>query len=266
MPKGFIGKTALITGASGGIGYELAKVFAGEGWNLILVARQAEKLRDFSEGLSQRGVTVHTLAKDLAVPQAAEELFKEISARSWRVDALVNNAGVGSFGFFSETDLSHESRMIELNIACLTKLTKLFLKPMMTRGEGYILNVASTAAFQPGPFMAVYYASKAYVLSFSEALAEETASSGIIVTALCPGATRTGFQDAASMQSSKLFKNHAMDARAVALEGYRGMIQGKRIVIPGLKNRIMAASVRFAPRRLVTKAVRKIQEADKSSK
>ena len=136
---------------------------------------------------------------------------------------------------------------------------------MAAQGSGYILNVASTAAFQPGPLMAVYYASKAYVLSFSEALADELESSGVFVTALCPGATKTGFQDAAKMRSSKLFKNHAMDAAEVARQGYDGMMRGKRIVIPGIKNRVMAASVRFVPRRFVTKIVRKIQEVDKAS-
>ena len=260
-------KTALITGASGGIGYELAKVFAANGWDLILTARSGSKLKEFGEGLSSRhGIAVHILAKDLAEPQAAEELFREISAKSWHVDALVNNAGIGSFGFFSETDLLLESRLLELNITSLTKLTKLFLKPMTERREGYILNVASTAAFLPGPLMAVYYASKAYVLSFSEALADEVEPLGVRVTALCPGATETGFQDAAKMRSSKLFKNHAMSAAQVASEGYQGMIRGKRIVIPGVKNRVMVASVRFVPRRLVTKVVRKIQEVDKSAK
>jgi short-subunit dehydrogenase len=203
---------------------------------------------------------------DLARPQAAEELFSECEARSWRVDALVNNAGTGSFGFFSETDLLLESKLLELNVVSLTKLTKLFLKPMIARGGGYILNVASTAAFQPGPLMAVYYASKAYVLSFSEALADEVARAHVFVTALCPGATRTGFWETANMQSPKLFKNHSMDAADVAAQGYDGMIRGKRIVVPGFLNKVMAASVRFVPRSFVTRVVRKIQEADKASR
>lgn len=267
MPGHALGKTALITGASNGIGYELAKVFAKNGWDLILTARGADKLREFVKDLSGRYmINAHAVMKDLADPRGAEELFKECRAKSWSVDALVNNAGVGSFGFFSETDLLLESKLLELNIASLTKLTKLFLKPMIARGGGYILNVASTAAFQPGPLMAVYYASKAYVLSFSEALADELTRSHVFVTALCPGATKTGFQDAANMQGSKLFKDHAMNAADVAAAGYDGMMRGKRIVIPGIKNRVMAASVRFAPRRLVTKIVRKIQEVDKVSR
>jgi len=267
LPKQPLGKTALITGASGGIGYELAKVFAKNGWDLILVARGADKLREFAKDLSGRyKIKAHVVTKDLADPRGAEELFKECGSRSWSVDALVNNAGVGTFGFFSETDLLLESRLIELNITSLTKLTKFFLKPMIARGGGAILNVASTAAFQPGPLMAVYYASKAYVLSFSEALADELAHSNVSVTALCPGATKTGFQDAANMRHSKLFKDHVMDAADVAAAGYDGMMRGKRIVIPGVKNRLMAASVRFAPRRFVTKIVRKIQEVDKASR
>ncbi len=266
MPKRFLGKNALITGASKGIGYELAKVFAREGWNLILVARSSEKLKEFAAKLSsEHGVAVHLIVKDLGEPQGAEELFRECDAKSLRVDALVNNAGVGSFGNFSETDLLWESKLLDLNISSLTKLTKFFLKPMIARGGGFILNVASTAAFQPGPLMAVYYASKAYVLSFSEAIADELAGSKVSVTALCPGATKTGFQDAARMQPSKLFKKHAMAAADVAEQGYEAMIQGKRIVIPGVKNWVMATLVKFVPRRIVMKLVRKIQEADKAS-
>lgn len=256
-------KTALVTGASGGIGYELADVFARNGWDLILVARNASKLRESAARFSHdHGVNAHAVEKDLARPGAARELFREVEGRSWRVDALVNNAGIGTFGLFAETDLALETDLIELNITSLTQLTKLFLKPMLARKEGAILNVASTAAFQPGPLMAVYYASKAYVLSFSEALANELAGTGVSVTVLCPGATKTGFQDAARMGDSKLFKRHAMNARDVAEAGYRGLVQKRMIVIPGIKNRVMAASVRFAPRSLVTKVVRKIQETD----
>ncbi len=255
---------ALITGASGGIGYELAKIFAQNGWNLILVARSQEKLNSFSKEISkQHGISAHVIVKDLTDPESASELYREVELKSWTVDALVNNAGIGSFGFFSQTDFAVEASLLELNVVTLTKLTKLFLKPMIQRGEGYVLNVASTAAFQPGPLMAVYYASKAYVLSFSEAIADELEGSGVSVTALCPGATLTGFRDAAGMQRSRLYKLRVMDVKRVAREGYDGMIQRKRVVIPGTLNKVLVSGSRLLPRKLVTKVTRKIQEADK---
>ena len=261
----FRSKRALITGASGGIGLELAREFASDGWDLILVARSAAKLADISQELSAaHAIRVECLPMDLSVAGSSSTLFEACRDRSWRVDALVNNAGIGSFGLFHDTPLSESRRLLDLNIVSLTELTRLFMEPMIRRGEGYILNVASTAAFQPGPLMAVYYASKAYVLSFSEALSNETRGTGVHVSVLCPGATATGFQEAARMGHSKLFKRHVMSAEEVARKGYRGLIAHRTLVVPGLKNKLLTFGVRFSPRWLVPIVVRKIQESDKT--
>jgi uncharacterized protein len=253
--------TALVTGASGGIGLELARLFAADGHDLVLAARSRDKLSELAEELGGRhGVGVRVLSADLARAEAPREIFEELRAAGVSVDALVNNAGIGSYGLFAETDLKSELDLLQINVVALTHLTKLFLPAMIARRRGYVLNVASTAAFQPGPLMAVYYASKAYVLSLSEALANETGGTGVSVTALCPGPTETGFVAAAGMSESKLFDANVMGAREVAVEGYRGMLAGNTIVIPGFRNRLLASSYRLAPRGLITKVVRGIQE------
>lgn len=253
--------TALVTGASGGIGEELARLFAADGHDLVLVARSRDKLARLSEELGgKHGVRARVVASDLARPEAPREIFEELGAEAVAVDALVNNAGVGSYGLFAETDLQSELELLQLNVVALTHLTKLFLPGMIARRRGYVMQVASTAAFQPGPLMAVYYASKAYVLSLSEALANECAGTGVRVSALCPGPTETGFVAAAGMGDSKLFDRAVMDARTVAVEGYRGLLAGKTIVIPGLRNNLLARSIGLFPRGLVTKVVRGIQE------
>jgi short-subunit dehydrogenase len=253
--------TALVTGASGGIGEELARLFAADGHGLVLVARGEEKLRRLADELeSKHNVGARVLASDLSRADAPREIFEELEREGVRVDALVNNAGVGSYGLFAETDLRRESELLQINVVALTHLTKLFLPAMVGRRRGYVCNVASTAAFQPGPLMAVYYASKAYVLSFSEALANECEGTGVRVSALCPGPTETGFVAAAGMQESKLFDRGAMTARDVALAGYRGLLAGKTVVIPGARNALLARTVGMMPRKLVTKVVRGIQE------
>ncbi len=253
--------TALVTGASGGIGEELARLFAADGHDLVLVARSRDKLARLAEELGARhGVRARVLPADLARPEAPREIFEELGRAGVPVDALVNNAGFGSYGPFAETDLGQELELLQVNVVALTHLTKLFLPGMLARRRGYVMNVASTAAFQPGPLMAVYYASKAYVLSFSEALSNECGGTGVRVSALCPGPTETGFVAAAGMGDSKLFDRAVMDARTVAAEGYRGMLAGKAIVIPGLRNSLLARSIGFFPRNLVTKVVRGIQE------
>src|SRR5947209_3236252 len=253
--------TALVTGASGGIGEELARLFAADGHSLVLVARSRDKLSALAEELSDKhNVNARVLPADLARAEAPHEIFEELQSDAVTVDALVNNAGIGSYGLFAETDAKTELDLLQINVVALTHLTKLFLPQMIARRRGYVLNVASTAAFQPGPLMAVYYASKAYVLSFSEALANETSGTGVRVSVLCPGPTETGFVAAAGMGESKLFDANVMSARAVAVEGYRGMLSGKTIVIPGLRNRLLASGYRFAPRGLITKVVRGIQE------
>ena len=255
-------RTALITGASSGIGLELARVFARERWDLVLVSRNLSRLDALASELSnQYGISAQPIAQDLSDPEAPSALFEEIQRRSLRIDALVNNAGIGSFGPFMQIGLERDIELLEINVMSLTKLTKLFLAPMLERREGYVLNVASTAAFQPGPLMAVYYASKAYVLSLSEALAYEVRGSGVSVSALCPGATATDFQERAQMTRSKLFRRNVMRADVVAEAGYRGMMQRKAVILPGLANKLIANSSRFAPRSVVVRIVRKVQEA-----
>lgn len=253
--------TALITGASGGIGEELARLFAADGHDLVLVARSEDKLAHLAAELGgAHNVEARIIVSDLARPEAPREIFDELRAAGVRVDVLVNNAGFGSYGQFAETDLRHELGLLQVNIVALTHLTKLFLPAMIERKMGYVMNVASVAAFQPGPLMAVYYASKAYALHFSEAIANELAGAGVVVSALCPGPTDTGFVAAAGMEQSKLFELGAMDARTVAVEGYRGLFAGKAIVVTGLRNKLTARLVGFAPRAWVTKVVRGIQE------
>jgi uncharacterized protein len=253
---------ALVTGASSGIGADLARELAQGGHDLVLAARGADKLRALGDELEKtHAIRAHVIAADLAEPNAAETLVAELARRQLNVDILVNNAGYALYGPFAETDAADELRMIQLNIVALTQLTKLLVPGMLARKQGRILNVASTAAFQPGPLMAVYYASKAYVLSFSEALANECAGSGVTVTALCPGPTRTGFQARANMEKSKLVSGkEIMTSAAVARIGYRALMKGKAVVIPGASNKMMAQAVRFLPRSTVTKLVRSAQE------
>jgi uncharacterized protein len=256
-----VSKTALITGASGGIGYELALLFARDGFDCILVARGHEKLNALAARLeSEFRVKTMVLPKDLSNPSAVDEIYEEISAASMRVDVLVNNAGFPVFGLFSETDLDTELEMLQVNVVALTQLTKLFLRGMIERRYGRILNLASTAAFEPGPLMAVYYASKAYVLSFSEALANELGGTGVTVTTLAPGPTRTGFQKRGQLEDSRLVQGQIADAQSVALAGYRGLMAGKTIVIPGFTNKLIPWIVRISPRGVVTRVVRRMQE------
>jgi short-subunit dehydrogenase len=255
-------QTALVTGASGGIGYELAKLFARDHYDLVLVARSADKLNQVATELqSQFGVTVKTVALDLAAPLAPKFLFDQLQREGIAVDILVNNAGFGGFGELSAMPEEEILGQIHLNITALTHLTRLFLPPMLARRRGKIMNVASTAAFQPGPLMAVYYATKAYVLSFSEALANEVSGSGVVVSCFCPGATNTGFAKRAGTEDSRLFKKiGAMNAEAVARDGYRGLMAGRTVVISGVQNWLVAESVRFAPRKVVTAISRWVAE------
>lgn len=258
-------KTALITGASSGIGYELAKVFARHTHNLVLVARSAGKLEKLAEMLqADYNIQATVLPLDLSLPDAAEDIYKELRNRNIRIDYLVNNAGFGNFGYFTQTDWQKEEQMINLNITALTHFTKLFVPDMVARKSGRILNVASTAAFQPGPLMAVYYATKAYVLSFSEAIANELQGTGVTVTALCPGPTKSGFLEAAALQDSKLFKSRLKlpTSREVALYGYKAMMQGKTVAVHGKTNWLLAQAVRFVPRKWVVQMVHKMSERE----
>ena len=245
----------MITGASGGIGLELARIFAEQGYALVLVARKRERLEEIAVEL--RPTPVQVLAKDLALVGAAEGIHREVP----KVDVLVNNAGYGVYGPFVKTPLDDELGMLQLNMTALVVLTKLYLPAMVAAKNGKILNVASTAAFQPGPLMALYYATKAFVLSFSEAIGNELEGTGVTVTALCPGPTATGFQARTKLEKSRLIKRmKVMDARTVAEAGYRGLMAGKPVVIPGLMNKLLAQSVRFSPRSMVTKIARMMQE------
>jgi uncharacterized protein len=251
--------TALITGASGGIGLELARLFARDRYDLVLVARRADALERLgSELAAQHGVRYWVIGADLAEPGAVATIVGRLPPEALPVSVLVNNAGFGTSGPFATTDLATELELLQVNIVALTTLTKLLLPPMLARRNGRILNVASTAAFQPGPFMAVYYASKAYVLSFSEAIAEELRGTGITVTALCPGPTATAFLSRAGLSGNRLAAHSplTMAAAPVARAGYRGLQRGARVVIPGLGNKILAMIVPLSPRRIVLKVMR----------
>ncbi len=255
-------QTALITGAANGIGYELAYLFAQNDYNLVLIDRIEIKLQRVAIYFQEQfSISVKSIVKDLSNIKSPEEIFLELQQENIQVDVLVNNAGFGTYGFFNETNLTDELEMLQVNLVCATHLTKLFLKSMVKQGQGKILNVSSTAAFQPGPLMAVYFATKAYMLSFSEALANELQNTGVTVTVLCPGTTQSAFHERTGMADSQMLKSkRMMDAATVANIGYRALMEGKTIVIPGLINRLMAESVRFVPRNIVTKIVRKMQE------
>jgi len=255
-------KTALITGASSGIGYELAKCFARDGANLVLVARDEAKLAQIASELRSPTVSVKVIAADLARPVAPSEILDATRAANIGVDYLVNNAGFGLGGSFAESDLQTELDMMQVNMVALVHLTRLYLPAMRLQGLGGVLNVASTAAFQPGPLMAIYYATKAFVLSFTEAIAEELRDTGVTATALCPGPTATGFQRRAKIERIRLVQSKigVMTAQQVAEIGYRAFLEGKVVVIPGLLNKIGAQSVRISPRALVRKVSRKLQE------
>lgn len=253
-------KTALITGASNGIGLELAKIHASKGGNLVLVARNKSKLDELKTELEKQfNVSVYTIGKDLSNPHSAQEVYDETKERNIEVDYLINNAGFGGFGMLDETEWNKELQMINLNITTLTLFTKLYVQDMVKRRSGKIMNVASTAAFQPGPTMAVYCATKSYVLSFTEALSNEVSGKGITITALCPGATETGFQAAGGLDESEIFKGKKLPtAKEVAEYGYSAMVNGKTVAIHGIMNYILSNSVRFIPRGMVLKVARKM--------
>ena len=254
-------RTALITGGSSGIGLALARLFARDGWDLVLVASRAERLDTAASELAERcHARVRVMVKDLARPGSAREIFDELERDGVSIEVLVNNAGFGGLGRFAETDLKHNLDMIAVNLTSLTELCGLFLARMLERKHGRILNVASTAAFQPGPLMSVYYATKAYVVSFSEALANEVRGTGVTVSALCPGPTETDFQKRAGTERSSLFSTVMAGAAGVAEAGYLGMMRGKTLIVPGFLNKIHVSLVRFLPRRLIPHLVRAVQQ------
>ncbi len=245
---------ALVTGASAGIGWHLAEIFARGGHDLVLVARRREKLQELAKTLStEHGRRVHVCTADLAQPGAAQHIYDDLQQEGLHIDYLVNNAGLGSNGPFIDLDPQRELDMVQVNISALVHLTRLLLPAMVQNKAGRVMNIASTAGFQPGPYMATYYATKAFVISFSEALAHEVADSGVTVTAHCPGATATEFAAAAGNDATKLFQNgQVASAQDVAEDAYRAMMAGERVAVHGLLNRIGAFSVRLSPRSLIT--------------
>ena len=250
-------KTTLITGASSGIGKALAYHFAKDGYQLVLAARSVVKMQALADDLQKQfKVLVTVISADLETDEGAVKLHADVKARGIVLSVLVNNAGYGAFGEFKDTALQSELAMMRLNMNTVVVLTKLFLPDLLaTRGK--ILNTASTAAFQPGPYMAVYYATKAFVLSFSEAMAAELEDTGVTVTALCPGPTASGFQAKANLGNSALIKGKKLPtSEEVAASGYRAMQRGQRVYIPGLMNWVMAQSMRITPRNLATKVVK----------
>lgn len=242
-------KYTLITGGTEGIGLEIAKIFANNKHNLIIVARNQDKLKDIKMKLEKEyKITVEIIQIDLCVDKSCEKIIKAVEEKNFIVDNLINNAGIGSFGFFFESEDGFEEELINVNIIALTTLTKHFLKGMIKRGEGGILNVASTAAFVGGPKMSMYYSSKAYVLSLTEALHDEVKDLGIRVSCLCPGPVRTSFQEKAGINKSEKAKKYLMDASKVAEEAYLGLIKGKAVIIPGYKNRLLILGNKLIPR------------------
>jgi len=252
--------TVLITGASSGIGRELARLFASDGADLVLVARSEDRLQELAAKLAaEHGIRAQALAADLTRPGSSGEIADTLARQGVQVDVLVNNAGFGAHGQVAGIGVQRQLDVIEVNVAALTRLTALFLPGMLERRHGAVLNVASTAAFQPGPNQAVYCATKAYVLSFTEALAEETRGTGVRVSCLAPGATDTQFAAQAGMTGTLAFRLGMMAPGPVAQAGHDGLRRGKALVIPGLRNRVMALSVRLTPRTLVTRIAGYIQ-------
>lgn len=246
------GSWALITGATSGFGYEFVRILAEKGCNLVIASRNKKNLeKTAKEARDKYGVSVTIFPADLSIPGAAEKLYNQIKKAGIDIDILINNAGIGTFGPYADTDLRAEMELVELNVTSLAYLTKRFLQEMVERNRGKILNVASMASFQPGPYMANYCASKAYVLFLTEGIAQELSGTGVSASALCPGVVLTGFQERAGNTEAKVNKGKHLDAKTVAQIGFDGMMKGKVIIIPGLKTKILVSLNRFVPRSLV---------------
>ena len=249
----------LITGATSGIGYELMLLFAKNKNNLFLVSRNKEKLKDIKLDIEKKyKVRVEYMDIDLSTPESSEKVYSFITSKKFKISVLVNNSGFGWGGKFTDSNINRYQEMINLNILALTKLTYLILPDMKRRKKGKILNLASVAAFLPGPYMSVYFATKAYVLSLSEALYFENIKDNITVTALCPGSTKTKFASSAQLKNQKSFDKGAMSAKQVALIGYDGLMRGKRVVVTGIFNRLSVFIIKFVPHSLLGKMIVKI--------
>ncbi len=254
--------TVLITGASAGIGYELARIFAREGYDLILNARKAKRLSDAAASIEKESeVKVWIFPLDLSLPDSAKILYEQIKNQEINVDILINNAGIGTYGYFKNTNPEQELEMMRLNMISLTELTKLFLPRFLEKKKGSILNVASTAGFQPGPLMAVYYGTKAYVISFSRALRNELRKTGINVSVLCPGPTESDFWQRAGMNHGIFLIRTTMSSIDVAKAGYRGLMRNKEMIIPGTLNKILALASKIFPAFFAIRIVRLLQES-----
>jgi len=256
-------KTALVTGAASGLGFELSLLLAKDAYKLILVDIDSENLTKVKTEVDRVfNVEVITLVKDLSIPNIAQEIIDELG--NPQIDVLINNAGFGLFGSFVDTDWERESEMLHVHIMTTTHLTKLVLEGMVKRGTGHILNMSSLAAFQPGPLMSIYYASKGYMLSFSEAIANELKGTGVTVTALCPGPTKTAFQETVSEDAKdNKIKFNMANAKEVAAYGYKAMLKGKTYAIPGFFNKFLATLPRLMTRNAAASIVRKIQEKNR---
>ncbi len=253
-------ETALVTGASSGIGHELTKLFARDGADVLLVARSEGKMESIAGDLRDRyGVEAGVFPADLAEQGAARDLYERVTDAGFEVDALVNNAGFGVYGRFLETDLDQELDVAHLQVQTVTVLTKLFARDMADRGGGYVLNNASTVGFAPVPTSAVYSASKHYLRSFSEALAEDFADEGITVTTLCPGATDTGFMERGNFEESAISDGDLTDPATVARAGYEGLLDGERLVVPGRLNKLRLFLRRLLPRKAYVRAAERAQ-------
>lgn len=254
---------ALVTGASSGIGLEFARILAREGYNLVVAARRLERLQELATNLRELyGSEVEAVGSDLSAPDGAAELYRTVRERDILPHVLINNAGIGDLGEFAEIDIERLTSMIEINCVSLAQLTRLFLPGILARGGGRVLNVSSAAAFQPGPYMAAYYATKAFVQSLSEALSEELSDRGVTVTALCPGPTRSEFQEVARMDTEKYFSNSGIPtAQEVAEHGYTAMLKGKRVAIHGFRFKLLLFVTRFLPRRVVVSVVSRVQQS-----
>jgi len=248
-------KTVLITGASSGIGLELSKIFARNNYNLVLVSQNEENLEKAKSIIHEENtkIEIYSIAKDLSKTSAPQEIFEYTLKNSIQVDILVNNAGIQVYGNFHDANIDDILNLMNVNMFAMTKLTRLFVDGMIKRGDGKILNLASTGAFQPCPLNSAYCASKAFVLYLSEAMGEELKGTGVTITTLCPGATRTNFAKRAKIENIKLFRGKLLEPSKVAEIGYKALMKGKSVVITGLPNKLLAQSVRFIPRSMVVK-------------